>query len=308
MKKCIGCNKQFHSNYKQAKFCSDSCRYTPCIVCGKMIKNLKRDRKTCSNRCKGIMQKETNLGENNPNFGNKWSNDKKLAQSELIKSKVNDEYRFRAGSANRGKKFSKERIEKMHGHRTPESYGVFGIGHTEETKKVIGKYSKEKWTDDFKKKFRETMENNGNWIPIEEKSDLEVYYKECEWLYRMFDIVENGLNLVEQFGVFHNTKNKNGVVRDHKYGRKSGFENKIFPELLRHPANCEIIRHSENISKGQRGVGRKDTSITMDQLFHEIINYYGEWPEQEMCIEKIKEYKNGKRWKRKEAKCVSELE
>lgn len=302
MKICIGCNKEFQSNYKQAKFCSDSCKHKPCVVCGKMTKN----KKTCSNACKGLYQKDNFAGEANPNYGKKWSDNKRKAQSEIVKSKVNKEYRFKAGSANRGKKFSKERIEKMHSHRTSESYGVSGVGHTPETKVEIGKRSKEKWTEDFKKKFRKTMENNGNWIPIEEKSDFEIYYKECEWVHRMFDIVENGLNLVEQYGVFHNKKNKNGVVRDHKYGRKSGFDNGIFPELLRHPANCDIIRHYENISKGQKGVGRKDISITIDELFYEIENYNKEWFEQKKCIEKIKEYKNGNRWKRKEAKCVSE--
>ena len=38
-------------------------------------------------------------------------------------------------------------------------------------------------------------------------------------------------------------------VRDHIFGRKNGFVLGVFPEIIRHPANCQIITHSDNIKK-----------------------------------------------------------
>lgn len=307
-KTCIGCNQPFESNYPQSKFCSKQCKETPCTICGKMMNNPRRTRKFCSNRCKGLYQSQNMLGENNPNFGKKWDNKRRKSQSDLVKSKVNDEYRFKAGSANRGKKFSKDRIEKMHGHRTPDTYGVYGKGHTEKTKKIIGEKSRRKFTSDYKKEHRKRMELAGHWIPLEYKADYEIYFSECNWIDKMFDVVENGIETVEEYGVFNNKTNKNGVVRDHILGRKYGYAHGIFPEIMRHPANCQILHHGKNVSKGQRGKGRPDTDITIEELFDRIIEYDKFWIEQEVCLERIGEYNEGKRWRRKEVKCVSESE
>ena len=305
MKKiCVGCDQEFETNYVQTKFCSKKCRQSPCIVCGKLID---KPRKTCSYKCKGLHQKEHFVGENNPNYGKKWSEDKRELQSEIVKSKVNDEYRFKAGSANRGKKFSEERIERMHGHRLPESYGTYGKGHTNETKKIIGKKSKNKFTPEYKKNFRNKMEASGNWVPLNEKPDYEIYFDECNWIDKMFDVVDNGLEMVEEHGVFNSKKNTKGVVRDHVVGRKCGYEFGVFPEIIRHPTNCRVIKHGENVSKGQKGKGRPDADMTILELFDKIITFDGYWIEQDECLNKIEEYKNGNRWKRKEAKCVSEF-
>lgn len=307
-KKCFGCYEEFETNYPQKKFCSKKCKQTPCIVCGTLMDNPTRNKKTCSYKCKGLYQKKHFHGENNPNFGKKWSEEKRKNQSDLVKSKIDDEYRLKAGSANRGKKFSKERIEKMHGHRGPETYGVFGKGHSEETKKVIGEKSREKFTNEYKQKHRDIMEASGHWIPLNEKTDYEIYYADCDWICKMFDITENASEMVKKHGVFNNKHNKKGVVRDHIVGRKYGYEHGIFPEIMRHPANCRIIKHNENVSKGQKGKGRPDADISIEELFDRIINFNGYWLEQDKCLDKIEEYKNGKRWKRKGGKCVSDSE
>jgi len=193
----------------------------------------------------------------------------------------------------------------MHGHRTFESYSR---EHSDESKKKIGKKSSEKFTEEYKIAFRKKMEDSGRWLPLEEKEDCQIYFKEASWIDKMFDLVEDGRELLKEFGVFHNTKNIEGVVRDHKYGRVSGFKNKIFPEILRHPANCQIILHSKNVSKGQlnRGRGRIDSSISLEKLFEEIKNYQKQWKEQKLVLELIKRYENGERWERKGGKCVSE--
>lgn len=258
-----------------------------------------QNRKTCSRICSNeFIKKIGSLKEkNNPNYGKKWTQEKKNEQSKIVKEKMEDlEIRLKCGKANRGKKFSKERIEKMHKHRSPESYSHL---HTEETKKYIGQKSKEKWTNEYKEKNRKIREDLGYWIPLEEKSDWEIYQKESNWIERMFNRCSKEEEiLLSKHGVFNNRTNTKGVVRDHVFSRKSGFFNGIFPELLRHPVNCQIITHSCNVKKKSERYLDKD-SITLEELFIAIKNYIGDWNEQKICLELIIEYEDGKKWGRK---------
>ncbi len=96
-------------------------------------------------------------------------------------------------------------------------------------------------------------------------------------------------------GVFNCRTNKDGVVRDHIYSRKHGFDNLVFPEILRHPCNCQVLTVSSNSSK------RANSWISLNELFSLIENYTGNWVEQNLVILLINEYRNGSRWKRKEA-------
>ena len=115
----------------------------------------------------------------------------------------------------------------------------------------------------------------------------------------MFDIIDdvNQQKLLKDFGIFNAYSNTKGVVRDHKYSRMSGFKNKVFPQILRHPCNCQIILHSQNISKKQcRYID--DDSQTLEQLFTKILSYDKIWIEQDICKKLINDYKNGKRWTR----------
>lgn len=260
--------------------------------------------KYCCIKCKGTYQSKNHSGSNNPNFGNSWTTEQRKNQSKIVKSKVDDEYRLKCGSANRGKTFSKERIDRMHRHRTFDSYSR---PHTEESKKKIGQKSKEKFTDDYKKKYRQKMEELGKWVPLEEKSDYEIYFKESDWIKPMFSELYNEYkNLIESYGVFDAFKNTKGVVRDHAFSRKSGFDLGVFPEILRHIENCQIILHSNNVKKNVSKNINSD-SLTLEELLDKIENTnYTDWEEQEICLAKIKDYRNGKRWNRKEAKCVSE--
>jgi hypothetical protein len=209
-----------------------------------------------------------------------------------------EERRWKSGSANRGKKFNQERINKMHENRSSESYSH---SHTFETKNKIGELSKAKFTKEFSDKLRKTMEERGYWVPLDQKSDFEVYYLAANWKERMWDKTSNKdqILLLEKLGVFNCKTNTKGVVRDHIFGRLSGFELGIFPEILRHPCNCQIITHSDNVRKKKnRYIDRND--LTLDELFGMINSYDQEWLEQKLCIQLIREYKKGKRWKRKE--------
>ena len=48
--------------------------------------------------------------------------------------------------------------------------------------------------------------------------------------------------MLEVCGVYHWERNPYGVYRDHILPRPAGFGYKVFPQLLRHPANCRYIQ------------------------------------------------------------------
>jgi hypothetical protein len=104
--------------------------------------------------------------------------------------------------------------------------------------------------------------------------------------------------IITEHGIFHSTKNSKGVVRDHAYSRRSGFDNSVFPEILRHPENCQIILHRDNVVKQQCKSVDSD-SISIEELFDKIQKTQYNWIEQEKCIRLIREYNNGARWERK---------
>jgi len=246
----------------------------------------------CSPKCKSLFQKTLN-GDKNPNFGKKWTDDKKEKQSSLVKSKVNDNYRHNVGKANRDKKLSTEHKNKISIATKGKKKGP----KSDYTKKLIGAGSKAKWTLEYKIKHRSKMESIGRWLPLDQKEDCEIYFKESNWISFMFDIVS--LELFKKYGVWHCKNNKIGLVRDHKYSRKSGFINKVFPEILRHPANCNLISHSENVRMAQMGM---DDLITIEELFEAIQCYNGNWKEHEICLQLITDYLSGKRWTNKHKK------
>lgn len=270
-----------------------------CLECKKeyCVKPSQQEKsKYCCIKCKGIYQSKNRKGSNNPNFGKSWTTEQRKKQSNIVKSKVDEEYRFKCGTANRSKTFSKEKIESMHGHRTFNSYSR---PHTEESKKKIAQKSKEKFTNDYKKKHRQKMEEIGKWIPLEQKNDYEIYFNESDWIKPMFsELYQDYSDLIESYGVFNAYSNTKGVVRDHAFSRRSGFELGVFPEILRHIDNCQIILHSENVKKNMSKSIPSD-SLSLEKLLDSIENTkYSEWEEQETCLVKIKEYRNGKRWKR----------
>lgn len=265
-------------------FCGLEYEKQSCLVKGKCH--------YCCRDCRYQHQKETMKGENNPNYGGgNWSDESKANVSKRMTERMKDpEERYRSGSANRGKKFSdeirKKMSEKRKGIRKPPLKDV--------VKKVIGEKSKAKWTEEYKQKHRQIMESLGIWYKLEDLSNRDIYYQEANWICKMFDIIPD--DRLKEFGVWNLSKNKGGLVRDHRYSRRSGLINKVFPELLRHPFNCQLLTQSENVSKSQKGNGNQQDSISLEELFDGILNYQFEWVEQDICIKLIEEYKQGNRW------------
>jgi len=84
-------------------------------------------------------------------------------------------------------------------------------------------------------------------------------------------IFDDAAVLVERLGWYAPanslTPNPKGVSRDHLFSVYDGFKIGIPPEILRHPANCQLIPHSENQKK------HRHSSITLSELLDRIKQY-----------------------------------
>jgi hypothetical protein len=98
--------------------------------------------------------------------------------------------------------------------------------------------------------------------------EYEKYKRECRFQFGIKNYPQEfDFSLIEKYGWYkpkNHGNNLGGVSRDHIMSVKWGFENKIDPKYIRHPANCQLLIHSDNISKG------KKQSITLDILLERI--------------------------------------
>ena len=93
----------------------------------------------------------------------------------------------------------------------------------------------------------------------------EKYYSECEFKFsdELYSKIL-GYKLLKTYGIYNTFTNRSGVSRDHRVSIIYGFNNNINPNLISHPANCEIITQSNNSSK------REKCSITVEELKEQI--------------------------------------
>jgi hypothetical protein len=225
-------------------------------------------------------------GENNPNFGNSWSEEKKkeFSNKKTQQYKENPQLAYECGKSNRGKKFTEERVHAMHGHRDSDSYRHYP---DEETKKLIGKKSSEKFTPEFKERYRKTMEERGYWTPLDQVDPYNSYFNESNWKTNMVEYFSDSeKTLLQEHGIFSSKQNPKGYVRDHICPRHIGFELQIPAFILRHPANLQFISHAENISKGSkdRRLTPEQKCVLISELFEKIVSFKESWEEQDMCL------------------------
>jgi hypothetical protein len=248
----------------------------------------------CCKQHKSEYQKTSLLGENNPNFNHRWDCVLRSQQSARVKKEMEDPIRrYESGKANRGKKISSEIRERMSaGQKGRPSRSML-----EETRQRIAIGSKQKYTPEYIEKFRKVMEERGIWIPRSQKEGYEVYFILSSWSKRMWDLVENEnqIQLLKTYGVFNNKTNKKGVVRDHIFSRQSGYKLKVFPEILAHPMNCQIITHADNVRKKTYRYIDKDEQ-SLEELFTKIETYKRMWYNQANTLALITRFKNGERW------------
>lgn len=78
---------------------------------------------------------------------------------------------------------------------------------------------------------------------------------------------EFDFSLVEKYGWYSPSNKKNnlgGVSRDHMISVNEGFKKGIDPNLISHPANCKLMKHTDNISKN------KKCTISLEELLIRI--------------------------------------
>lgn len=137
----------------------------------------------------------------------------------------------------------------------PETIEKLRRASTKPAKKRICKYCSVEFThpkrrlscsDECLRKAR----RSGN-----DRSALEQYRADCAFKFDVEDYPEEfDLSLVSDLGWYspaNRGNNLTGVSKDHMVSVKYGFENDIDPKLLSHPANCALLPHSKNSSKGE---------------------------------------------------------
>lgn len=258
-----------------------------CPICDKNYSTYREAQLTCSKACMGKNQ----TGANNPNYGKLWSNTQKehlskyqKSISNTISARVKLDWEDNEPRKRKASEVMSTTIKELY-KQDPQIWFRF---HSDETKRIIGIKSKEKFTPEFLLKQRETMETLGYWRKLEELTEYEIYFKEADWIERMWDLVEN--ELLTTHGVFNALTNTNGCVRDHMFGRREGFRLKVPAIILRHPANCQIILNSENVKKARTN----DVTKSLEDLIQDIRNYPPFWTEQIECLEAIEKYLNEK--------------
>jgi len=101
-----------------------------------------------------------------------------------------------------------------------------------------------------------------------EKGSLIEYRRFCAFKFSLNDYPnEFDFSLIEKHGWYaakNHGNNLHGVSRDHIVSVRFGFDNQIDPKIISHPANCQLLKHSENVSK------HKKCSLSIDELLERI--------------------------------------
>lgn len=100
------------------------------------------------------------------------------------------------------------------------------------------------------------------------RSPLAKYRANSIFKFNLADFPEEfDFSLVESYGWYkakNHGNNLNGVSRDHMISVMFGFTNNIDASIISHPANCRLVRHNENASKGSK------CAITLEELMGRI--------------------------------------
>lgn len=94
------------------------------------------------------------------------------------------------------------------------------------------------------------------------------YALQCKFRFNLWDYPEQfNLDILHENGMYkasNRGNNLQGVSRDHMYSVSQGFQNNVDPIIISHPANCQLLIHTENQSKGGK------SKITLEQLLERI--------------------------------------
>jgi hypothetical protein len=91
---------------------------------------------------------------------------------------------------------------------------------------------------------------------IKDDGSLKDYRRKCQFNFNLADYPnEYNFTLIEEYGWYkakNHGDNLNGVSRDHIVSVRYGFDNNISPDIISHPANCQLMPHKENVRKNFR--------------------------------------------------------
>lgn len=139
-------------------------------------------------------------------------------------------------------------------------------------KEFITKTHKKYCSDECKKRQR-FYENN------KDKDIKNIYYKMCKFNFALNEYPQEfNFELINSNG-WYKAKNRgdnlHGVSRDHIISIKYGYENGIDPYIISHPANCQLLIHTDNESKGSK------CDMSINELIEKINKWnkiYGKYP------------------------------
>lgn len=103
----------------------------------------------------------------------------------------------------------------------------------------------------------------------DDPSTMKGYRKLCQFKFALNEYPsEFDFNLIKKYGWYKASNHGgdgSGVSRDHKISIRWGFDHHVPPEIMRHPANCELLLHEDNLhTKGIK------CSITLEELKKDI--------------------------------------
>ena len=88
------------------------------------------------------------------------------------------------------------------------------------------------------------------------KTELQIYKKNCRFNFALNDYPDEfEFDLIKKYGWYqakNHGDNLGGISRDHMFSVNEGFKMNVDPNLIKHPANCKLMIHNENISKNFR--------------------------------------------------------
>jgi hypothetical protein len=181
---------------------------------------------------------------------------------EIINKTISDEKQFCNSSCaahynNKGRKHSEETKEKIRKSLVKNTIHVSII--KEKTKK------KPKITRICKNCKKEKVMGKHKSICDDCRIDYyHVYRPSCEFDFNLSDYSnEFDFDLIKEHGWYSPTNKKNnlnGVSRDHLYSVKDGYLHKVDPNIIKHPANCRLMKHQENNVKNVYSI------ITLEEL------------------------------------------
>ncbi len=99
-------------------------------------------------------------------------------------------------------------------------------------------------------------------------SAKEKYRKACKFKFNLKDFPEEyDFSLMKKCGWWNPVTNIEGVSRDHIVSVQYGYENDVDPEIINHPANCQIIKQRDNSNKHIK------CHMTIQELLQKIKNW-----------------------------------